>query len=75
MALSCRRPVAGTRRASTIIVKYLGTPLAIALALAATPALAQTSTAVPEPTDAALFALGVIGLIVGRQAARRRRED
>lgn len=47
---------------------------ALVLAFAASPALAQTSTSVPEPTDLALFALGVVGLIVGRQGARRRRD-
>jgi hypothetical protein len=45
-----------------------------ALVSAATPALAQTSISIPEPTDLTLFALGVIGLIVGRQGARRRRD-
>ncbi|WP_338467733.1 PEP-CTERM sorting domain-containing protein [Novosphingobium sp. ZN18A2] len=46
----------------------------MALALLAVPALAGTggSIAVPEPTDLALFALGVIGLIVGRRFATRR---
>ena len=38
----------------------------------ATPALAQGSTAIPEPTDLALFGLGVLGLILGRRGARRK---
>lgn len=42
--------------------------------LSASPALAQASISVPEPTDLTLFALGVVGLIVGRQGARRRRD-
>ncbi|HVR89880.1 MAG TPA: PEP-CTERM sorting domain-containing protein [Novosphingobium sp.] len=39
----------------------------------ATPALAQSTTAIPEPTDLALFGLGVLGLIIGRRGARRRK--
>lgn len=35
------------------------------------PAMAQ-SVSVPEPNDLALFALGVVGLVVGRHVARRR---
>lgn len=37
-------------------------------------ALAQASggTAIPEPTDGALFAIGLAGLIIGRRVARRK---
>lgn len=45
--------------------------LAAAL-LASTPAAAAVGIEIPEPTDPWLFALGVVGVIVGRQAARRR---
>lgn len=41
----------------------------------ATPALAQGSTAVPEPSDLALFALGVLGVLIGRRAAAKRPPD
>ena len=41
------------------------------LLLAAAPAHAA-GTAVAEPSSLALFALGVIGVIVGRQSAKRR---
>lgn len=46
----------------------------IAIALgAASPALAQTSgVSVPEPTNTALLALGIVGLIVGRTIAKRK---
>lgn len=38
------------------------------------PAMAQSGgITVPEPTDGALFALGLVGLIVGRQVAKRRK--
>ncbi|WP_156424970.1 PEP-CTERM sorting domain-containing protein [Novosphingobium fuchskuhlense] len=50
-------------------------PIAIvALATTAGTALAQASggTAIPEPTDGALFAIGLAGLIIGRRVARRK---
>lgn len=36
---------------------------------------ADSGTAIPEPSNLALFALGVLGVIVGRQAAKRRAGD
>ena len=51
----------------------------IALALAAlassAPAWAHDSTAVPEGSHLTLFALGLIGVIVGRRASMRRKRD
>lgn len=47
----------------------------VAGSLIATPALAQTSMNVPEPSAAVLFALGVVGLLVGRRAARPPMDD
>ena len=53
----------------------------IALALAAlassAPAWAQEGTAVPEGSHLTLFALGLLGVIIGRRAssAKRRRKD
>ena len=49
--------------------------LAIIAAFAiAFPALAQTvGISIPEPSDGALFAIGVVGLVVGRQVARKRK--
>lgn len=42
------------------------------LALATTPALAQSKgIQIPEPGDAALFVIAVVGLILGRHASRR----
>jgi hypothetical protein len=43
--------------------------------LAATPALAQSAVSIPEPTDLALFGLGVAGLIIGRRGARKKPKD
>lgn len=44
----------------------------VLIALSATPVLAAgTSVQIPEPGDAALFVIAVVGLIVGRHASRR----
>lgn len=40
--------------------------------IAAVPLRASASGTVPEPSDLALFALGLIGVVVGRKAAMRR---
>ena len=39
----------------------------------ATPALAQNGATVSEPSDLALLGLGVIGVIVGRHVASKRK--
>lgn len=46
----------------------------VALAVAASPAWAQAadSAQVDEPAALALLVLGVVGLVIGRQVARRR---
>lgn len=40
----------------------------------ASPALAGTGSAVPEPSTLVLFGLGALGVIVGRQGGRSRRD-
>ncbi len=40
---------------------------------AATPASEAGGITIPEPIDLSLFALGVVGLLVGRYAAKRRK--
>ncbi len=49
-------------------------PITLFLLLApASAALAQTAgTAIPEPTDLTIFAIGLAGLIIGRRVARRK---
>ena len=37
------------------------------------PTDAKPASAVPEPTDLALFAVGVVGLIIGRRGSRSNR--
>lgn len=44
----------------------------LAMAAMAAPALAQAAAPVPEPTDFALFASGVAGLLIGRHISRKR---
>ena len=43
-------------------------------AIAASPAQAQSSAAVPEPNNLVLLGLGVVGLLVGRHVARRKKD-
>ena len=46
--------------------------LAMVVALSASPVAAADWIAIPEPSDPWLFALGVVGLLVGRRAARKK---
>jgi len=48
-------------------------PFALLIAVSASPASAA-STAVTEPSSLVLFSLGVLGVIVGRQSSRRKRD-
>ncbi len=49
--------------------------IACAVLLVASPAMAQGGISIPEPSDLTLFGLGVVGLILGRRAARRKPRD
>jgi hypothetical protein len=52
--------------------------LSVAAVLSSVPAWAQDGTAVPEGSHLTLFALGVLGVIIGRRASistQRRRKD
>ena len=46
--------------------------LVLGMASIASPAAAVDWIAIPEPGDPWLFALGVVGLLVGRHAARKK---
>lgn len=39
-----------------------------------TPALAAGTVAIPEPSTLALFGMGVLGVMIGRQGSRRKRD-
>ena len=41
--------------------------------LVTAPAMAAGGVSIPEPSDLSLFALGVVGLLVGRHAAKSRK--
>ncbi|MDC0886246.1 PEP-CTERM sorting domain-containing protein [Altererythrobacter sp.] len=43
--------------------------------LAAVPASAASGIAIPEPSNWALFGLGVLGVLIGRFGVRTRRRD
>ncbi len=45
------------------------------VALAAAPLHAADSTPVPEPSNMALFGLGLAGLVIGRHMARHKRQS
>ena len=45
--------------------------VAVTAMVAATPAWASGGTAIPEPTDLALLAMGIAGVIIGRRGAKR----
>lgn len=46
--------------------------ISLSLFLSATPALAGEGAQVPEGSQLTLFALGILGVIVGRRASMRR---
>lgn len=43
--------------------------------LSSAPAWARESAAVPEGSNLTLFALGVLGVIIGRRASMKRKSD
>jgi hypothetical protein len=47
----------------------------LTLFLAASPVMAQGSAQVPEGSQLTLFALGLLGVIVGRRLSMRRHRD
>jgi hypothetical protein len=59
-----------------ISVNRFGTASLACLYLATTvPALANGSVILPDPSGITLFSLGLAGLILGRRAAARRKDD
>ena len=53
-------------------MKFRVAAMAWVAALSASPAAAAGWVEIPEPSDPWLFALGVVGLLVGRRAARKK---
>ena len=46
-----------------------------AFLLVSSPAFAEAGVSIPEPSDLALFGLGVLGLVLGRRGGRRKPRD
>lgn len=63
------------QRGSSIRHALIGSALLGGAFAFASPALAKGWIPIPEPTDLTLFALGVLGLIIGRRGARRKPRD
>ena len=55
------------------VALHLG--IAVSALLVSTPAWAAGSTAIPEPTDLTLLAMGLAGLIIGRRGAKKPPQD
>lgn len=49
--------------------------IAFAVLFSSAPAWAHASTTVPEGSHLTLFALGLLGVIIGRRASMRRKSD
>jgi hypothetical protein len=60
----------GERGLAAMTFRFAG--WALAVALTASPAAAAGAIDIPEPGDPWLFALGVVGLLVGRHASRKK---
>ena len=57
------------------IIGAAGLAIALTTAVMANAAIPGISTSIPEPSDFALFVMGVAGLIVGRRSSRRRHQS
>ena len=52
-----------------------GIAVALSSSVIANATIPGISTAIPEPSDFALFVMGVAGLVIGRRSSRRRRQS
>jgi hypothetical protein len=59
-------------RSRPVFTRFVAATLIV---FSASPALASGSIQIPEPGDAALFVIAVVGLIAGRHASRRAPRD
>ncbi|MBS0254188.1 MAG: hypothetical protein JSS36_02990 [Proteobacteria bacterium] len=53
------------------LIQRLGTAATLSL-LIATPAFAQSGAMLSEPSDLSLLTLGLVGVVLGQRAARKR---
>lgn len=57
-------------------MRCAGLSASVVLALSwAAPAFAESAASVPEPNDLLLLGLGLAGLIIGRQASRKKKSE
>jgi hypothetical protein len=54
------------------VLRFVPIGLCLILATAGAAHAQAASTAIPEPSDITLFAIGLAGLIIGRRVARRK---
>ncbi len=57
------------------IIGAVGIAVALSTTAMANAAITGISTPIPEPSDFALFLMGVAGLVVGRRSSRKRRQN
>jgi|GWRWMinimDraft_6_1066014.scaffolds.fasta_scaffold13410_3 hypothetical protein len=55
--------------------KLIGIIVSVSTATVANATIPDISTSIPEPSDFALFLLGVAGLVIGRRSSRKRRQS
>ena len=58
-----------------LIIWATGAVVALSTSAIASAAIPGVSTSIPEPSDFALFLMGVAGLVIGRRSSRRRHQS
>ena len=57
------------------IIGAAGIAVALSTSAMANAAIPGITTSIPEPSDFALFVMGIAGLVIGRRSSRRRRQS
>ena len=56
-------------------ISFIIVVFALAAPVMANSAIPGTGTSIPEPSDFALFLMGVAGLVIGHRSSRKRRQN